>query len=115
MEMCVIDSPKLKQIVMLFNKSTLTMSDDEVILNLTFWVRKSESYDVFKQDKNLRIKRIFLNKSKAVAAKQAGELLYNYLSDGYTCLGNFIGQPKPNISQFGVLNIKRIKGIGFYI
>lgn len=115
MEMCVISSPDLKQIVMLFNKNTLDMSDDDLLLDLPKWLRKSLSYDVFKQQKNLSVKRVTLNELETVASTQAGDLLYSYLSDGYTCLGNFVGKPKPDMSHYGVHTVKREKGVGFYI
>ncbi|MEZ9017542.1 hypothetical protein AB6E79_11505 [Vibrio lentus] len=115
MEMCVISSPNLKQIVMLFNKNTLDMNDDDLLVDLPKWLRKSVSYDVFKRQKDLSVKRVTLNGLKTAAAIQAGDLLYSYLSDGYTCLGNFVGNPKPDMSHYGVHTVHRDKGVGFYI
>lgn len=57
MEMCVISSTELKQVVMLFKKNTLDMSDDDLLLELPKWLRKSLSYDVFKQQKDLSVKK----------------------------------------------------------
>jgi hypothetical protein len=115
MEMCTICSPELKQIVMLFNLETIGMSDDKLLLNLPKFVRKSEHYDNFKLATDLSVSRVALSIDDKIAAKEAGDLLYSFLANGYTCLGNYIGRPNPDMSHHGILTVLRRKGMGFYI
>ncbi|OZT85950.1 hypothetical protein CIK04_04620, partial [Vibrio sp. 03_296] len=34
-------------------------------------------------------------------------------SRGYICLGDFTGQPKPDLSQWGVRSVRKLPKVGF--
>ena len=114
MQMTIIFSVDRRYLAMMFNKKTYSLTDKEIIANFPEWYRKSDSYDDLKTQEDLTVDRIDLPQSEE-AARLAGDHLYKYLSQGYICLGNYTGKPKPNMSHLGVLTVRRMSGVGFFI
>ncbi|MEZ8985709.1 hypothetical protein OAI_21595 [Vibrio cyclitrophicus FF160] len=115
MEMTIICSEKIKQIVMMFNLETLSMTDQQILEEFPNFVRTSDAYDNFKMQNDLTVNRTKLPVNESDAKRIGGDFLYSYLVRGYVCLGNFIGKPTPDMSHQGILTVQRIRRVGFRI
>lgn len=115
MQMTIIHSPSLMHMAMMFNIRTNDMTDEDILDNFPNWVRKAESYDELKSQRDLCVNRIELSDDELQAKREGGDFLYSYLSQGYTCLGKFKGKPTPDMSHLGVSTVRRITKVGFYI
>ncbi|GEM77820.1 hypothetical protein [Vibrio superstes] len=114
MEMLIVSSEQQKHLIMLFIRKKASMSDKALLKNLDAYDVKSSAYSAFKMAPDLRVERIHLPFSDEKSAKlQGGDFLYRYLSKGYICLGNYTGQPKPDLTPWGVRSVRMLPKIGF--
>jgi hypothetical protein len=114
MQMTIIFSASSQRFAMMFNEKTDSLDDLEILSKFPEWVRESDAYTNLKQQLDLSVDRIELPETKN-ASHLAGDHLYKYLSKGYLCLGNYVGNPKPNMSHLGILSVKRVPKVGFFI
>lgn len=112
--MTIIFSANSRRLAMMFNKETESLTDEEILLKFPTWCRKSDAYIDLQENTDLAVDRVVLSENDGVS-KRAGDHLYKYLSKGYVCLGNYTGKPKPDMSHLGVLVVKRIPKVGFYL
>lgn len=114
MEMLIVSSEQQKRLVMLFSRTTANMSDKALLKDLNSYQINSSVYPAFKVAQDLRVERIRLpvgdDKNGSL---DGGDFLYRYLAKGYICLGDFVGQPKPDLSPWGVRSVRKQPRIGF--
>ncbi len=114
MQMTIIFSENLQYMAMMFNQETDSLTNQEILIKFPEWSRLSEAYGDLQAQSDLAVDRIDLP-DNVEAPKLAGEHLYKYLSKGYVCLGNYTGNPKPDMSHLGVLTVQRLPSVGFFI
>ncbi|GEM_PF-5764844 len=114
MEMLIVSSERQKRLIMLFSNTTSKMPDKALLKDLDSHKINSSAYASFKVASDLRVERISLPLAdNKTAALDGGDFLYRYLSKGYICLGDFTGQPKPDLSPWGVRSVRKQPKIGF--
>ncbi|GAD79056.1 hypothetical protein [Vibrio ezurae] len=114
MEMLIVSSEQQKRLIMLFIRKKASMSDKALLNNLDAHQINSSVYPAFKQAFDLRVERISLPAyDEKVAKHQGGDFLYRYLSKGYICLGNYTGEPKPDLTPWGVRSVRMLPKVGF--
>ncbi|EEX92123.1 hypothetical protein VIOR3934_13697 [Vibrio orientalis CIP 102891 = ATCC 33934] len=114
MEMIIVASEQQKRLIMIFSRTTAKQPDKALIKDLDSYKINSSVYPAFKAASDLRVERIRLpfgdDKNSAL---DGGDFLYRYLAKGYICLGDFVGQPKPDLSPWGVRSVRKQPKIGF--
>ncbi len=114
MEMIIVSSERQKRMIMIFGRMRAKVSDKVLLNNLDSHQVNSTAYPAFKKATDLRVERIQLPfADEKTGSLDAGDFLYRYLSKGYICLGDFEGQPKPNLTPWGVRSVRRLPKIGF--
>ncbi|WP_261817193.1 hypothetical protein [Vibrio gallicus] len=114
MEMLIVSSEQQKRLIMIFSRTTAKMSDKALLQDLNSHPIKSSVYPAFKTARDLRVERIKLPVGDdKTASLNGGDFLYRYLAKGYICLGDFTGQPKPDLSPWGVRSVRKLPKIGF--
>ncbi|EPB3091731.1 hypothetical protein ACRFDB_004493, partial [Vibrio vulnificus] len=114
MEMIIVSSEQQKRLIMIFSRTTSQMSDKALLNDLSSYSVNSSVYPAFKATSDLRVDRIKLPfGDDRRGSLEGGDFLYRYLSRGYICLGDFTGQPKPDLSQWGVRSVRKLPKVGF--
>ncbi|ACH67035.1 conserved hypothetical protein [Aliivibrio fischeri MJ11] len=114
MEMIIVSSERQKRMIMIFSRIKAKMSDKALLNSLDSRQVNSTAYPAFKKAPDLRIERIYLPfGDDKTGSLDGGDFLYRYLSKGYICLGDFEGQPKPDLTPWGVRSVRRQPKIGF--
>jgi hypothetical protein len=114
MEMLIVSSEQQKRLIMLFSRKTAKLSDKALLQDLNSYQVNSSVYPAFKTASDLRVERIRLPVGDDKnASLNGGDFLYRYLAKGYICLGDFVGQPKPDLSPWGVRSVRKQPKIGF--
>ncbi|GAB7220360.1 hypothetical protein [Vibrio comitans] len=114
MEMLIVSSDQQKRLIMLFIRKKVSMSDKALLKNLDAYSVNSSVYPAFKLASDLRVERISLPFADEKTGKLlGGDFLYRYLSKGYICLGNYTGQPKPDLTPYGVRSVRMLPKVGF--
>ncbi|MFS2265211.1 hypothetical protein P5V88_22400, partial [Vibrio vulnificus] len=114
MEMIIVSSEQQKRLIMIFSRTTSQMSDKALLNDLSSYSVNSSVYSAFKAASDLRVDRIKLPLGDdRRGSLEGGDFLYRYLSRGYICLGDFTGQPKPDLSQWGVRSVRKLPKVGF--
>ncbi|EGR0102352.1 hypothetical protein FR278_21445 [Vibrio vulnificus] len=99
---------------MIFTCTASQMSDKALLSDLSSYSVNSSVYPAFKAASDLRVDRIKLPfGDDRRGSLEGGDFLYRYLSRGYICLGDFTGQPKPDLSQWGVRSVRKLPKVGF--
>ncbi|MBA5763211.1 hypothetical protein H2O73_12685 [Vibrio sp. 404] len=114
MEMLIVSSERQKRLIMLFSRTTAKMSDKALLKDLDSYQINSSVYPAFKTAPDLRVERIRLPYGDdRNGSLDGGDFLYRYLAKGYVCLGDFVGQPKPDLTPWGVRSVRKQPKIGF--
>jgi hypothetical protein len=114
MEMLIVSSEQQKRMIMIFSETTAKQSDKAIINDLNAYSVKSTAYPSFKTARDLRVERISFPKGDTkTGSLEGGDFLYRFLAKGYICLGDFTGQPKPDLSPWGVRSVRKLAKIGF--
>jgi len=114
MEMLIVSSEQQKRLIMLFSRTTAKMSDKALLKDLDSYQVNSSVYPAFKTAPDLRVERIRLPfGDDRNGSLDGGDFLYRYLAKGYVCLGDFVGQPKPDLTPWGVRSVRKQPKIGF--
>ncbi|MCW8345458.1 hypothetical protein MD535_05355 [Vibrio sp. ZSDZ65] len=114
MEMLIVSSEQQKRLIMIFSRTTAKMSDKALLNDLDAHNINSSVYPAFKTARDLRVERIqFITGNDKANSLDGGDFLYRYLSKGYICLGNYTGQPKPDLTPWGVRSVRMQPKIGF--
>lgn len=114
MEMIIVSSEQQRRIIMLFSSALAKSTDKNLLQNLDSYPVNSSVYPVFKAANDLRVERIRIPVGDdRTGSLDGGDFLYRYLSKGYICLGDFVGQPKPDLSPYGVRSVRKQPKIGF--
>ncbi len=114
MEMIIVSSEQQKRLIMLFSRTISKMPDKALLNDLGTYQVNSTVYPAFKAASDLRVERIKLPfGDDKRSSLEGGDFLYRYLSRGYICLGDFKGQPKPDLTQWGVRSVRKLPKIGF--
>ncbi|MCG6305395.1 hypothetical protein K6U21_14575, partial [Vibrio vulnificus] len=114
MEMIIVSSEQQKRLIMIFTRTASQMSDKALLSHLSSYSVNSSVYPAFKAALDLRVERIKLPfGDDRRGSLEGGDFLYRYLSRGYICLGDFTGQPKPDLSQWGVRSVRKLPKVGF--
>ncbi|AXX59592.1 hypothetical protein NB574_11525 [Vibrio vulnificus] len=114
MEMIIVSSEQQKRLIMIFSRTTSQISDKALLNDLSSYSVNSSVYPAFKAASDLRVDRIKLPfGDDRRGSLEGGDFLYRYLSRGYICLGDFTGQPKPDLSQWGVRSVRKLPKVGF--
>jgi hypothetical protein len=114
MEMLIVSSEQKKHCIMLFIRKKAKMSDKVLLKNLDTYQVNSNAYPAFKLASDLRVERISIPfGDDRTGSLEGGDFLYRYLSQGYICLGNYTGQPKPDLTPWGVRSVRMLPGVGF--
>lgn len=114
MEMLIVSSERQKRLIMIFSRTTAKMSDKALLNDLDSHKINSSAYPAFKTATDLRVARIRLPLGDdKTGALDGGDFLYRYLAKGYICLGDFVGQPKPDLSPWGVRSVRKQPKVGF--
>ncbi|KII75383.1 hypothetical protein [Vibrio renipiscarius] len=114
MEMLIVSSEQQMRLVMIFSQTSAKKSDKAVIQDLASHSVNSTVYPAFKVASDLRVDRIRLPLGDDKSASlNGGDFLYRYLAKGYMCLGDFVGQPKPDLSPWGVRSVRKQPKVGF--
>ena len=114
MEMLIVSSEQQMRLIMLFSRTTAKMSDKALIKDLDAYKVNSSVYPAFKNAQDLRVERIKLPfGDDKTASLEGGDFLYRYLAKGYICLGDYSGQPKPDLSAWGVRSVRKQPRVGF--
>lgn len=114
MEMLIVSSERQQRLIMLFSRTTVNTPDKVLIKDLDAYAVNSSVYPEFKRATDLRVERIRLSVGDdRKASVDGGDFLYRYLARGYICLGDFAGQPKPDLSGWGVRSVRKLPKIGF--
>lgn len=114
MEMFIVSSERQKRLIMIFSRTTAKMSDKALLNDLDSHKINSSAYPAFKTATDLLVARIRLPQGDdKTGALDGGDFLYRYLAKGYICLGDFVGQPKPDLSPWGVRSVRKQPKVGF--
>ncbi|MDR9830476.1 hypothetical protein RCJ22_33365 [Vibrio sp. FNV 38] len=114
MEMLIISSEQQKRLIMIFSQTAAKMSDKAFLNTLDSHQVNSSVYPAFKAATDLRVERIQLPRGDdRTASLEGGDFLYRYLAKGYICLGDYAGQPKPDLAGWGVRKVRKQPKIGF--
>lgn len=114
MEMIIVSSERQKRLIMIFARMKAKMSDKALLKNLDAYDINSTAYAAFKKAPDLHVERIHLPfGDDRTGSLDGGDFLFRYLSKGYICLGDFEGQPKPDLGPWGVRSVRRQPKIGF--
>ncbi|HCZ9282783.1 TPA: hypothetical protein O4H39_004325 [Vibrio alginolyticus] len=114
MEMVIVSSEQQKRLIMIFSRTIAQVSDKALIKDLDSHPVNSSVYPAFKTASDLRVERIRLPfGDDRNGSLEGGDFLYRYLAKGYICLGDFVGQPKPDLSPWGVRSVRKQPKIGF--
>lgn len=112
--MLIISSEQQKRIVMLFSRTTAKMPDKALLKTLDSYQVNSSVFPQFKMAQDLRVERIRIPVGDdRTGSLEGGDFLYRYLSKGYICLGDFVGQPKPDLTPYGVKSVRKQPKVGF--
>lgn len=114
MEMIIVSSEQQKRLIMIFSRTTAKMPDKALLNDLGSYQVNSTAYPAFKAASDLRVERIKLPfGDDRTGSLDGGNFLYRYLSRGYICLGDHVGQPKPDLAQWGVRSVRKLPKVGF--